>query len=76
VEIQTWPHVVSIRITGFKFGYGYYWSLLLMKDIYLFTVILTSLTLKIVGGDPFARVSLFHSIKKGDVSLFLNDLLN
>lgn len=47
-----------------------------MKDIYLFTVILTSLTLKIVGGDPFARVSLFHSIEKGDVSLFLNDLLN
>jgi hypothetical protein len=47
-----------------------------MKDIYLFTVILTSLTLKIVEGDPFARVSLFHSIKKRDVSLFLNDLLN
>ena len=44
-----------------------------MKYVYLFIVILD---LSFTGRDPFARVSLFHSIKERGISLFLNNLFN
>ena len=42
-----------------------------MKDVYLIILVL-----KILGGDPLARVSLFHSIKERGIPLFLNYLFN
>jgi len=73
MEIQTRPIVATLLKSRFKFSYSYHWCFLLMNYVYLFVVILD---LSFTGRDPFARVSLFHSIKERGISLFLNNLLN